>query len=174
MTYGPAEYGDLWAQTYDEEHDWNDPTAAVQFLSELSSDGPFLELGVGTGRIALPLAKTGKQVVGVDSSAAMVKKIRQKRGGMDIEVIINDMASSDLGGPCEIVFVAFNSIFGLDDQQRQVDWFRNVRRALSPEGGFVLECFVPDLRRFQEGNQAVRVLPPQPRSSASERFRTFS
>ncbi len=166
MTYDPAEYGDLWAETYDEEHDWYDPSTAVEFLSQLSI-GPFLELGIGTGRIALPLAERGRRVVGMDSSAAMVGKMRQKPGGDQIEVIIGDMATCDVGGPYEVVFVAFNTIFGLGDQQSQVECFRNVRRALTPEGRFVLECFVPDLRRFQEGNQAVRVLP----TSTSARLR---
>ncbi len=159
VTHDPAEYGDLWAETYDEEHAWNDPSAAVALLSELAGDGRALELGIGSGRLALPLAERGVQVVGVDSSRAMVDRLRAKPGGGAIDVVIGDMAACDLGGPYRLVFIAFNTIFALADQRRQIHCFQSVRRALEPDGRFVVECFVPDLLRFREGNQAVRVLP---------------
>jgi SAM-dependent methyltransferase len=167
VIYDPAEYGDLWASIYDEEHAWKDPAASVEFLTRLADQRRVLELGVGTGRIAIPLSERGIDVVGLDASLEMVEKMRQKPGGADVEVLIGDMATSDLGGPYGLVFVAFNTIFGLVDQRRQVDCFRNVRRALGEGGRFALECYVPDLRRFQEGNQAVRVLP----TSRPERLR---
>lgn len=167
MDYDPAEYGNLWASAYDDEHDWIDPSLAVDFLSRLAQGRRVLELGIGTGRLALPLAQKGVRVVGLDSSEAMVERMRSKPGGKEIEVILGDMASSDLAGPYGLIFVAFNTIFGLLDQQRQLDCFANVRRALAPGGHFVLECFVPDLQRFQSGNQTVRMLP----TSTAERLR---
>lgn len=167
MSYDPAEYGEIWAAEYDKEHDWKDPDQSVEFLARLADGERVLELGVGTGRIAIPLSQRGVEVVGLDASRAMVQRMRSKPGGLDIEVMIGDMASADLRGPYGLVFVAFNTIFGLGDQRRQVDCFRNVRCSLTAGGRFVLECFVPDLRRFQEGNQAVRVLP----TSTSDRLR---
>ncbi len=159
MTYDPAEYGDRWADVYDEVHDSLDPAAAVEFLADLGRGERVLELGVGTGRLAIPLAEKGVDIVGMDSSPAIVDRLRAKPGGPDIEVVIGDMASTDPGGPYGLVFVAFNTIFCLLDQQRQIDCFENVRRALAPDGRFVLQCFVPDLSRFRDGNQTVRVLP---------------
>lgn len=167
MTYDPADYGDLWSEIYDEEHAANDPSLAVAFLADLAQGGRVLELGIGTGRIALPLLERGVDVTGIDSSAAMVERLRAKPRGGDIEVVIGDMATCELGGPYHLVFVAYNTMFGLDTQDSQISCFRNVARALGPEGRFVLECFVPDLSRFRDGDQAVRAIP----GSSSDRFR---
>ena len=159
MIYDPAEYGDLWATTYDQMHDWKEPGASVEFLSRLARGTQVLELGIGTGRIAIPLAERGIDIVGLDASRVMVDKMREKPGGAGIEVLLGDMATTDLRGPYGLVFVVFNTIFSLGDQRRQVQCFRNVRNAMGEGGRFVLECFVPDLLRFGDGNQTVRVLP---------------
>jgi SAM-dependent methyltransferase len=151
-------YGEVWADVYDEEHQFMDPTPAVALLAELAGSRATLELGIGTGRVALPLRERGVDVRGVDASAAMVERLRGKAGGETIEVAMGDMASASLGGPYGLVFVVFNTFFGLGNQERQVDCFRNVASALEPGGRFVLECFVPDVDRFRDGNQTVRAV----------------
>jgi SAM-dependent methyltransferase len=154
----PAHYGELWADIYDEEHASRDPEDAVAFLAELGDNVRVLELGIGTGRIALPLAARGIDVLGLDASESMVARLQSKPGGGDIDVTIGDMATAPLGGPFGLVFVAFNTFFGLLTQQRQVDCLANVTQSLEPGGRFVLECFVPDIARFRDGNQTVRVV----------------
>jgi len=154
----PAHYGDLWAEIYDDKHHFMDPQAAVAFLVELGQGARVLELGIGTGRIALPLAAQGVRVEGIDASEAMISRLRSKPGGQDLEVTIGDMATTPLGGPFGLVFTVFNSFFGLMTQNRQVECFANVSRSIDEGGRFVLECFVPDLVRYRDGNQTVRVI----------------
>jgi SAM-dependent methyltransferase len=125
----------------------------VEFLAGLASEGPVLELGVGTGRVALPLAARGLVVEGVDASAAMVQRLRAKPGGDSIKVAIGDMADVPAAGPFRLVFLAFNTLFGLLTQEHQARCFRNVARVLGPGGAFVIECFVPDLTRFDRGQR---------------------
>jgi SAM-dependent methyltransferase len=155
----PACYGDRWADVYDEQHASRDPAAAVEFLAGLAGGGRVLELAIGTGRIALPLAGRGVRVEGVDASAAMVARLRAKPGGEAIPVSIGDMADVPASGPFRLVYLAFNTLFGLLSQARQADCFRNVARVLEPGGMFVIECFVPDVARFDRGQrvQAVSV-----------------
>jgi len=154
----PAHYGDLWAEIYDDEHHFMDPQAAVAFLAEFGQGARVLELGIGTGRVALPLAAQGVGVEGIDSSEAMISRLRSKPGGQDLEVTLGDMATTPLGGPFGLVFTVFNTFFGLMTQSRQVECFANVSRSLEDGGRFVLECFVPDLVRYRDGNQTVRVI----------------
>jgi SAM-dependent methyltransferase len=159
VSIDPAAYGDLWAPVYDEEHTMLDPSSAVDCLVDLADGGGrILELGIGTGRIALPLLQRGMEVVGVDASAAMVERMRAKPRGNEIEVIFGDMVSTDLGGPYQLAFLAFNTLFGLVDQASQVACFQNVARSLDHHGRFVIECFVPDLTRFSDGDQTVRAV----------------
>jgi SAM-dependent methyltransferase len=155
----PAFYGDRWAGGYDEHHAGMDPSAAVEFLAGLAGDGRVLELAIGTGRVALPLAGRGIVVEGVDASAAMVARLRAKPGGEQIPVVIGDMAEVPVDGPFRLVYLVFNALFGLPSQARQADCFRGVARVLGPGGAFVIECFVPDLARFDRGQrvQAVAV-----------------
>jgi SAM-dependent methyltransferase len=151
----PAFYGDRWADVYDERHEYLDPAPAVDFLARLAGRGP--ELAIGTGRVALPLAARGIAVEGVDVSEAMVARLRAKPGGASIPVTIGDMADGPVSGPFRLVYVVFNSLFGLLSQARQADCFRNAARVLEPGGAFVLECFVPDVSRSSRGQQvAVR------------------
>jgi len=151
----PAFYGDRWADVYNEQHGWMDPAAAVEFLAGLAGDGRALELAIGTGRVALPLAGRGVAVEGVDASEAMVARLRAKPGGDSLPVVIGDMAEVPVNGPFRLVYLIFNTLFGLLTQARQGDCFRNVARVLGPAGVFVIECFVPDLSRFDR-DQRVR------------------
>jgi len=153
----PGSYGERWAEVYDDEHAFLDPSDAVAFLSELAGGRPVLELGIGTGRVALPLHAAGVDIRGVDASPAMVERLRAKVGGDRIDVARGDMASMPLGGPYGLVFLVFNTLFALLTQQRQLDCFSNVASALMADGCFVIECFVPDVARFRDGGQTVRV-----------------
>jgi SAM-dependent methyltransferase len=155
----PAFYGDRWAGVYDEHHAAMDPAAAVEFLAGLAGDGRVLELAIGTGRVALPLARRGIAVEGVDASEAMVARLRAKPGGEQIPVVIGDMAQLPVDGPFRLVYLVFNTLFGLTSQERQAGCFRGAARVLGAGGAFVIECFVPDLARFDRGQrvQAVAV-----------------
>jgi SAM-dependent methyltransferase len=149
----PAFYGDRWADVYDEHFADMDATAAAGFLAELAGGGRALELAIGTGRIALPLAGCGIAVEGVDASEAMVARLRAKPGGASIPVTIGDMAEVAVSGPFRLVYLVFNALFGLLSGARQAECFRNVARVLEPGGVFVIECFVPDLARFDRGQR---------------------
>jgi SAM-dependent methyltransferase len=144
----PAFYGDRWAAVYDDLHRHADPGPAVEFLAGLAGDGRVLELAIGTGRVALPLAARGVTVEGVDASAAMVDQLRAKPGGDAIPVTLGDMAQVPVGGSFRLVYLIFNTLFGLLSQERQAECLASVARVLDPGGMFVIECFVPDLTRF--------------------------
>ncbi|MBA2451451.1 MAG: class I SAM-dependent methyltransferase [Chloroflexi bacterium] len=151
--YDAATYGDRIAEVYD---DWYverpDPSAMVAALAELAGAGPVLELGVGTGRVALPLATQGLAVHGIDASAAMVAKLRAKPSGDAIPVTMGDFAEVGVAGRFSLIFVVFNTFFALLSQADQVRCFRNAADHLTDEGVFVVEAFVPDLSRFQRGH----------------------
>ena len=154
--YDAATYGDRMAEVYD---GWfavpSDTEDVVRFLSDLAGPGPVLELGIGTGRTALPLAQIGYEVHGIDASEAMVKKLRSKVGGEDIPVTIGDFAELDIEEEFSLVYVVFNTFFALLSQEEQVRCFENVARRLRDEGGaFVMEVFVPDMTRWDR-NQRV-------------------
>jgi SAM-dependent methyltransferase len=151
----PAFYGDRWADIYDETADAGvlDPGPAVDFLAGLAGGGRVLELAIGTGRVALPLAARGIVVEGIDASQAMVDRLRAKPGGDGIPVTIGDMAEVGVPGPFRLVYLVFNTLFGLLNQDRQAACFRNVVGVLDPGGLFVVECFVPDLARFDRGQR---------------------
>ena len=150
--YDPASYGDRMAGVYDE---WlgipEDADDEVSFLVELAGTGPALELGIGTGRVALPLARAGVEVHGIDASEAMVEKLRTKPGGEILPVSIGDFADVGVGGSFSLVYVVFNTFFGLLSQEEQVRCFANVARRLRDGGAFVVEAFVPDPARFDRG-----------------------
>jgi hypothetical protein len=149
--YTPSTYGDRVAHEYDDVYgSMFDVDAAVELLSELAGSGPALELGIGTGRIAIPLRQDGVDVRGVDTSEAMVAEMRSKPGGADIEVIMGDFGAVDLRGPYSAVFVVFNTFFGLTSQEDQVGTFERVAAALEENGVFVIEAFVPDPTRWTQ------------------------
>lgn len=149
--YGPWLCGPRIADVYD---DWCtsveglDTEGAVAFLADLAGPGPVLELGVGTGRLVLPLAERGLQVHGVDISEEMLAKLREKQGGRLLELTLGDMADVPVDGLFRLVFVSFNTFFALASQEEQVRCFVNVARHLARDGVFAIEAFVPDLRRF--------------------------
>ena len=123
----------------------------VDFLSELAGSGRALELGIGTGRIALPLAQRGVPVHGIDLSEAMVAKLRAKPGGEDISVTIGDFATATVDGSFSLAYLVFNTIMNLTTQEAQVACFRNVAAHLEPGGCFVIEVTIPRLQRLPPG-----------------------
>jgi SAM-dependent methyltransferase len=148
-------FGERVAQRYDESAaDMFEPSVvdpAVDFLAELAGDGAALELGIGTGRIALPLAQRGTRVAGIDLSQAMVARLRAKPGAEDIEVAIGDFATTKVEGTFSVVYLVFNTIMNLTTQDEQVACFRNAAAHLRPGGSFVVEVGVPALRRLPPG-----------------------
>jgi SAM-dependent methyltransferase len=150
--YDAATYGKRIADVYDERTNGVRP-GQVELLRELARGGPVLELGIGTGRLALPLVARGLEVYGIDSSAAMVAKLREKPGGDRITVSMGDFGDFDLAKRFNLVFVAFNTLFSLPDQEAQLNCFAAVSRHLLPGGRFLVEAFVPDLGRFDRGQR---------------------
>jgi SAM-dependent methyltransferase len=147
--YDAATYGDSIADAYDElpTHP-TDSDAAVACLAELAGEGPALELGIGTGRLALPLARRGVAVSGIDASEAMVARLRSKAGGDEIDVTIGDFADLDVHGRFRLIFVAYSTFLALLDADAQRRCFERVAHHLTPGGRFVIEAFVPDPSRF--------------------------
>ena len=124
---------------------------AVDFLVELAGSGRALELGIGTGRIALPLVKRGVPVHGIELSKAMVTRLRAKPGGEDIGVTIGDFATTVVDGTFSVAYLVFNTIMNLTTQAAQVACFRNVAAHLESGGCFVIEVGVPELQRLPPG-----------------------
>src|SRR5438067_2540904 len=123
----------------------------VDFLVDLAGSGRALELGIGTGRIALPLAQRGVTVHGIELSQAMVARLRAKPGGADIGVTIGNFATTTVDGTFSVAYLVFNTISNLTTQAAQVACFRNVAAHLEPGGCFVIEVGVPALQRLPPG-----------------------
>jgi SAM-dependent methyltransferase len=123
----------------------------VDFLVELAGNGRALELGIGTGRIALPLAGRGVPVHGIDMSEAMVARLRSKPGGESIGVTVGDFATTRVDGSFAVAYLVYNTISNLTTQAAQVACFRNVAEHLEPGGCFVIEVGVPGLQRLAPG-----------------------
>jgi SAM-dependent methyltransferase len=121
-----------------------DEDATVAFLEELAGGGPALELAVGTGRIALPLAARGVRVDGIDISPAMVAQLRKRPGGDRIAVTMGDFADVAVPGTYRLIYVVFNTLFNLLTQDEQVRCFENVAAHLTDDGAFLIEAFRPD------------------------------
>jgi SAM-dependent methyltransferase len=154
--YGPETYGDRIAEVYDQWYaaaGFLETEASVELLAELAGSGPVLELAIGTGRLALPLAERGLEVHGVDASEAMVAKLREKPGGERIPVTMGDFAAVPVEGAFSLVFVAFNTFFGLPSQEAQVRCFANAAAHLAEGGVFLIEAFIPDLARFDRNQR---------------------
>jgi SAM-dependent methyltransferase len=150
-------YGDRIADVYDDLYErLFDVEATVALLAQLADGGAALELGIGTGRVALPLALEGVRVSGIDSSEAMVARLRAKPGGVDIPVTMGDFKEVAVDGRFRLVYLVFNTLFALTSQADQIDCFANVARHLTHDGVFVTETFVPDLARFDR-HQRVQV-----------------
>jgi SAM-dependent methyltransferase len=152
-------FGEHDAELYDrssgEEFDPAVISATVDFLVEQAGDGRALELGIGTGRIALPLARRGVDVRGIDLSQPMVEQLRAKPGGAEIGVTIGDFSTARVEGEFSLAYLVFNTIENLTTQDAQVACFRNVASHLGPGGRFVIECAIPDLRRLAPGERTV-------------------
>jgi len=152
---------DLWdaetAERYDDSSAFmfapNVLDPAVAFLAELAGDGPALELAIGTGRVAIPLAERGISVTGVELSQPMVDQLHRKMS--DLPVVVGDMATSKVPGEFSLVYLVWNSIGNLRTQAERVACFRNAARHLAPGGRFVIELWIPGIRRFPPGQDAV-------------------
>ena len=147
--YRPETFGERWADVYDT---WTETERSeamtletVGVLADLAAGGTVLELAIGTGRVALPLAARGLSVQGIDASEEMVAKLREKPGGDAIPVTIGDFADVAVDGAFDLVFVVFNTLFNLTSQDDQVRCFNNVARHLTAEGVFVVEAYMPDM-----------------------------
>jgi SAM-dependent methyltransferase len=152
-------FGERVAATYDDSSaEMFQPgvvDAVAEVLAELAGGGWALELGIGTGRIALPLARRGVPVHGIDMSRAMVARLRAKPGGDAIGVTIGDFATTRVDGTFSVAYLVFNTIMNLTAQEVQVACFRNVAAHLEPGGCFVIEVHVPELRRLPPGQNVV-------------------
>jgi SAM-dependent methyltransferase len=126
--------------------------AAVSFLAGLAGTGAALELGVGTGRIALPLRRRGVRVHGIELSPAMVERLQAKSGADDIGVTIGDFANATVDERFALAYLVFNTIMNLTTQDEQVACFRNVAAHLEPGGCFVIEVHIPELQRLPPGD----------------------
>lgn len=154
---------DLWdeatAQRYDEDAaDRFAPEVlvpTVDLLAELAEGGPVLELAVGTGRVAIPLVERGLAVTGIELSPAMVAELRRKADAQTLPVAVGDMTTTTVDGEFSLVYLVWNSISNLRTQAEQVQCFRNAARHLRPGGRFVVELWVPPLRRLPPGQLAV-------------------
>ncbi|MEU8174464.1 class I SAM-dependent methyltransferase [Microbispora hainanensis] len=127
----------------------------VDRLAELAGDGRALEFAVGTGRVAVPLAERGVPVTGIELSRPMVEQLRTKADEATIPVVIGDMATATAPGEYTLVYLVYNTISNLLTQAEQVACFRNAARHLTPGGRFVIELWVPELRKLPPGQEAV-------------------
>jgi SAM-dependent methyltransferase len=152
--YDTATYGDRIADVYDQVYHGYEEDA-IALLARLAHGGRALELGIGTGRIALPLAAAGVEVHGIDASEAMVAKLRDKSGGTSLPVSIGNFADVPVSGEFSLIFAVLNTFTGLPSQEEQVRCFRNVAQHLTADGVFVVEAFVPDLARFNRDQYTV-------------------
>jgi SAM-dependent methyltransferase len=128
---------------------------AVAFLVRLAGDGPALELAIGTGRVAVPLAARGIPVSGIELSQPMVDQLRHKVPADELPVVVGDMVTATAPGEYSLVYVVWNSLGNLRTQDEQVQCFANAARHLAPGGRFVVELCVPAIRRFPPGQAAV-------------------
>ncbi|MEU3792290.1 class I SAM-dependent methyltransferase [Streptomyces fructofermentans] len=128
---------------------------AVDRLAQLAEDGRALEFAIGTGRVAVPLARRGVPVTGVELSRPMIDRLRDKADEEEIPVVVGDMATTRAPGTFQLVYLVFNTISNLLTQDEQVACFRNAARHLVPGGRFVVELWVPELRKLPPGQQAV-------------------
>jgi SAM-dependent methyltransferase len=160
--YDAGSYGEHLADQYDDVTAGRTSAAneIVPVLAELAlaRGGRALELGVGTGRVALPLAEAGVEVVGIDASDAMIERLREKPGGEALRVVLGDFTDVPVDESFGLVYVVFNTLFVLTTQEAQVRCFASVAEHLAPGGAFVVEAFVPDVTRFEHGSRlGVRV-----------------
>jgi SAM-dependent methyltransferase len=145
--YGSSTYGDRIAGIYDDLYPDIDP-ATVPLLKSLAGEGPALELGIGTGRAALPLLEAGVAVHGIDASEPMLAKLKAKPGGERIPITVGDFSSFSFERHFRLIYVLFNTFFALLEQESQVNCMKNAAAHLEPGGVLLIEAFVPDLSRY--------------------------
>jgi SAM-dependent methyltransferase len=148
--YSDETYGERVAGMYDEFYPEHDPLA-IDALAELAHGGRALELGIGTGRIALPLSERSVELHGIDASTSMIARLSAKAGSDRIRVTEGNFADVAVDGEFALVYIVFNTFFALSTQEEQVRCFRNVAAHLGADGCFVIEAFVPDMSRFTGG-----------------------
>lgn len=153
--YSESTYGETIAEVYDSWYGELDPDS-VSTLVDLAQGGRALELGIGTGRIALPLFQAGVEVHGIDASPAMIAKLQAKPDGDKIQLKLGNFADVNVEGNYELIYIVFNTFFALTSQEEQIRCFTNVASHLVTNGVFLIEAFVPDMTRFDDG-QTVRV-----------------
>jgi SAM-dependent methyltransferase len=155
VSHDDGYFGERIAARYDESSaEMFEPEVVepvVDFLARLAGRGRALELGIGTGRIGLPLARRGVPVHGIELSEAMVARLRAKPGGEDIGVTIGDFSTATVDGSFAVAYLVFNTISNLTTQAAQVACFANAAAHVEPGGGFVIEVGVPDLQRLPPG-----------------------
>ncbi|MEU8297971.1 class I SAM-dependent methyltransferase [Micromonospora sp. NPDC048909] len=127
----------------------------VDRLAEFAGDGRALEFAIGTGRVAVPLAERGVPVTGIELSLPMIEQLRSKVDEATIPVVVGDMATASASGDYAVVYLVYNTISNLLTQAEQVECFRNAARHLTAGGRFVIELWVPELRKLPPGQQAV-------------------
>lgn len=159
--YGDTSYGDGFADVYDDWYDGiSDVAATVATLAELAGSlpGAIVELGVGTGRIAIPLAERvrPRSVIGIDSSESMLAVMADKHASAQVTTVVGDMVEDLPDGPLAVVFVAYNTFFNLRTAERQQQCFDAVSSRLAPGGCFVVEVFVPEQPPRQGSHVEVR------------------
>ncbi len=152
--YGSETFGERMADVYDEFDSPPERTTleSVKVLADLAAGGAVLELGIGTGRVALLLAEQGLSVHGIDASEAMIAKLREKPGGDAIQVTIGDFADFAVDGTFNLIFLVYNTLSCLPSQDDQVRCFQNVARHLNAGGVFVVQMNVPDVARLDSQN----------------------
>lgn len=155
--YDERTYGERWAPYYDAIYsDIEDFT--IDLLEGYSGSPPrALELAIGTGRVALPLVARGVEMTGIDISEEMIAKLREKPGGEAVKIAVGDFGKVPVEGFFPLVYLGFNTLFALLTQERQITCFQNVAAHLEPGGRFVLDCFVPDMRRWDDHNTRMGV-----------------
>jgi SAM-dependent methyltransferase len=157
--FGPRTYGRYAADRYDERFEkmQREVPLVVDVLRGLAGDGPVLDIGVGTGRIALPLAASGLEVVGVDVSTEMLDAVRAKPGGARLRLREVDVADTPVLGSYPLVYCVFNTLFMLGPRERQARFLQHACRALAPGGRLVIEVFVPSEATLGTGRRKVNV-----------------
>jgi len=135
-----------------------DELEAIEFLAALATNGPVLELGIGTGRLAIPLVQRGVQVDGIDFAPEMVARLRRKTVSDSIRVVVGDFSSIDFPRPCyTMIFIAWNTLFNLTTQEDQIRCFEKAARHLAADGCFVLEAYTPAFLHRLVSQQSVEV-----------------
>ena len=151
--YTASTYGDRIAGAYDGFYGSVDVSERVDLLEELADGGRALELGIGTGTFALPLATRGVEVHGIEISEAMVDQVRAKEGGESMPITLGDFADIDVEGAFSLIFVISNTFFMLTEQEDQIRCFENVASHLGESGVFLVHAFVPDVSMFDRGQR---------------------